>query len=106
MLFFKKKPKAVAFNKEIIATYTGTTLRMRHDEFFIHCTASIDGKTYEFISEALNEDPQPYIKKNKIKQFTVTLGEDEFGETLYDAYKVNINEIKIALGDPNEPDEY
>lgn len=106
MLFFKKKPKAVAFNKQIVATYTGTTLKMRHDEFYIHCTASIDGESYEFISEALHEDPQPFIKKNKIKQFTVTLGEDEFGEILYNVYKVDINEIMIALGDPDQPDEY
>lgn len=105
MLFFKKKPKAITYKKQIQANYIGTTLKMRHDEFYIHCSAIIDGKSYTFISEVLHEDPQPIIKKNKIKQFTVLLGEDAYGETLYDDYKVDIEEVKNILGDPNAPQE-
>lgn len=105
MLFFKKKPKAVAYNKQIKANYIGTTLKMRHDEFTIHCSAIVDGKSYTFISEALHEDPQPVIKKNKIKQFTVILGEDVNGDILYEDYKVDIEEIKNILGDPNAPQD-
>lgn len=88
-MFFKKNIK---YTKTITAKYTGTTMDLRKGYFYINCEYLDENYKYKFISEPLAIDPQDYIKKHNIKTFEVQLAEKN-GETNFDKYRINVDEI-------------